>query len=134
MKILSGVTVAAAVLIAVSFASARCAAQESSRTGSGQYCKQTSFGSCRTVLGLYGIYVENNGVFDLRMHELLSTAGDERLDAMIRASGDEFDHEISGEFIVCPMSARHRPEHTKSVQMVCVQSYKDTKVVKSRRR
>jgi hypothetical protein len=133
MNRLIGVTVAAAVLIAVSFSIAQCAAQENARTGSGQYCKQTSFGSCRTVHGLYGIYVENNGIIDLRTHELFSTAGDGKLDAMIRVSGDEFDHEIYGEFIVCPTSARHRPEHTKSVQMVCVQSYRDTKVVRSRR-
>ena len=55
------------------------------RSGSGRYCHQIQFGACRTVHGLYGIYVENNGIVDLRSNALLSSAGDEELDRMIRS-------------------------------------------------
>ena len=104
------------------------------RSGSGKYCHQIQFGACRTVHGLYGIYVENNGIVDLRSNALLSSAGDEELDRMIRAAGGEFDYEILGEFVVCPLSPYQGSEHTRAVQSVCVQSYRDTKVVKSKRR
>lgn len=109
-------------------------AQNDARTDAGQHCKQTSFGACRTIRGRYGIYAENNGIVDLGSHELLSTAGDQELDAMIRSAGGEFDHEVLGEFVVCPTSAHHRPERTRAVQDVCVQSHKQIKVVKSTRK
>jgi hypothetical protein len=103
-------------------------------TGSGKYCHQTQFGACRSIHGLYGIYVENNGIVDLRTEKLFSTAGDDELDRMIRAAGDEFGYEVLGEFVVCPISSYHRPERTRAVQSVCVQSYTNTKVVKTKRK
>jgi hypothetical protein len=109
-------------------------ARADERSGSGEYCKQTSFGICRNVHGRYGIYVENNGIVDLRTKELLSTAGDEKLDQMIRVAGGEFDHEVLGDFAVCPTSPHQRPHRTKAVQSVCVQSYKSTKVVRTTRK
>jgi hypothetical protein len=122
-----------AVLV-VTGSSNRSLAQADKRTGSGECCRQTSFGVCRNVHGRYGIYVENNGIVDIRTKELLSTPGDEKLDQMIRAAGREFDHEVLGDFVVCPTSLRERPERTRDVQAVCVQSFKNTKVVKNTRK
>jgi hypothetical protein len=119
------------VIAAVSIGSL---ARADERSGSGQYCRQTSFGVCRSVHGRYGIYVENDGIVDLRTKELLSTAGDETLDQMIRAAGGEFDHEVLGDFVVCPTSPHEWPERTRAVQAVCVQSYKHTKVVRTTRK
>lgn len=109
-------------------------AQSHVGTGSGSGCKQSSFGVCRTVHGRYGIYVENDGIVDDRKGELLSTAGDGELDSMIRAAGDEYDSEILGDFVVCPLSARRAPGRTKSVQFVCVRSYKRTQVIHTSRK
>lgn len=132
MKNLTRATVILVIFLATS-TTIGSSAQDDARTGAGQYCKQTSYGPCRTIHGRYGIYVENNGIVDLASHELLSTAGDRELDAMIRSAGGEFDHEVLGEFVVCPTSARRRPERTRAVQDVCVQSHKQVKVVKSTR-
>jgi hypothetical protein len=107
-------------------------ASDNAQTGSGKFCTQTRFGACRVVHGRYGIYVENNGIFDIRSKKLLTTAGDGELDKMIYAAGSSFDHEVLGDFTVCPISKTYDPteSRTKASQAVCVQSFTKTRVAK----
>ena len=107
---------------------------DSAKTGSGNKCTQTPFGECRVVHGRYGIYVENNGIWDIRTKKLLTTAGDPDLDQMLHKAGVSFEHEILGDFKVCPLSKLQNPANspTKAWQAVCVQSFKNTTVVKRR--
>ena len=107
-------------------------ASDNPRCGSGKYCKQSGFGACRTIRGRYGIYVESNGIIEVRTKRLLSTAGDGELDQMIYDTGGEFDHELLGDFTICPMSKLENPINSnfRDWQTVCVQSYKNTRVVK----
>ncbi len=109
-------------------------ASDDAKTRSGSYCTQTRFGACRVVRGRYGIYVEANGIWDIHASRLLTTAGDADLDQMIYSAGGSFDHEIAGEFKVCPLSKMENPAQTrtKAWQAVCVQSFKNTKLVKKR--
>jgi len=119
------------ILIALSASSS---ASDNAKTGSGSYCTQTRFGACRIVHGRYGIYVENNGIWDIRTKKLLTTAGDADLDQIIYKAGGSFDHEILGDFRVCPLSKVQNPakSRTKASQAVCVQSFKNTRVVERR--
>jgi hypothetical protein len=120
------------LLILAAISPAQSRASDSAQQGSGRYCTKTHFGTCRVVHGRYGIYVEANGIWDIRSKKLLTTAGDADLDNMIYAAGGSFDHEILGDFAVCPTSEIFDPstKRTKASQAVCVQSFKRTKVVK----
>jgi len=112
--------------IVVMLTAAAFADKDCSKTGSGKCCTETSFGKCFSVHGRYAIYVENNGIWAISQRRLLSTAGDGDLDQMIRDRGDWQDFDLVGGFRVCPLS-RFKQGHTQSV---CVQSYRDLKVMK----
>ncbi len=120
-------------LIAIGLSSLSCAS-DNAKIGSGSYCTQTRFGACRVVHGRYGIYVEANGIWDIHRSRLLTTSGDAELDQIIYNAGGSFEHEIVGEFAVCALSKMENPAQTrtKAWQAVCVQSFKNTKLVKRR--
>jgi hypothetical protein len=109
-------------------------ASDDAKTRSGSRCTETRFGACRVVHGRYGIYVEANGIWDIRTSRLMTTGGDADLDQIIYNAGGSFDHEILGDFTVCPLSKMENPAQTptKAWQAVCVQSFKNTKLVKRR--
>lgn len=120
------------VVFILLWASFSLVASDSSEQG--KYCIRTRYGSCRLVHGRYGIYVENNGILNSHTSELLGTAGDAELDEMIYRAGSSFEHEIAGDFMVCPMSPKQDPKQsrTRAVQSVCVRSFSNTSVVARR--
>lgn len=88
-------------------------------------CKETNFGKCYSVHGRYAIYVQNNGIWVIGSKRLLLATSD-KLDAMILDKGNWLDYAVIGDFTVCPRS-RYEVGHK---QQLCVQSYKNTRIVK----
>lgn len=89
-------------------------------------CSETKLGKCYFLHGRYTINVQNNGIWVIGTKRLLCTAGDEKLDDMIRGKGDWLDYAIVGDFTVCPLT-KFEPGH---MQSVCAQSYRNIRVTK----
>jgi len=103
-------------------------AQNCPGTGAGSCCTAKETGQCFKVHGKYAIYVENNGIWITQTKKLLTTAGDGDLDDKIYAAGDWQDYALSGDFTVCSSTKYRYPARHR--QYVCIQSYKNIKVVK----
>jgi hypothetical protein len=115
-----------AFAMAVTLTPALFADKDCRKTGSGKCCGETSLGKCFSVHGRYAIYVENNGIWFIAERRLLPTAGDGDLDQMIRVRGDWQNFDLVGDFTVCPLSTFQHGHR----QSVCVQSYRNIKVMK----